>query len=629
MESLIGCTLGGRYRILERVGGGGMGHVYKARCQLLDRTVAVKVLNPALAEDQEFLRRFRREARAAASLSHPNVVSVYDVGQQGDIHYLVMEFLEGEDLKRYIKRGRPSVREALMIARQIAQALAHAHQQGLIHRDIKPHNILLTAYGTVKVTDFGIARAAVPGATLTYEGTIIGSVHYISPEQARGEPAGPRSDLYSLGVVLYEMLTGKVPFHGTTALGVAMQHLRARPRAPRELDPSIPAAVNALVLKALEKDPDRRFQTAEEMVRAIDACLEQLSRQEAEATTGYNTKDRAKPRPPREEVETVPKTRKRRRKARAARILVVLLVLALLGAGGWYGWQRFMDWYAVPTVLVPDVVGQSVVQAERTLWEVGLRGTVVAERSDPDIPAGQIIAQDPAAGETVRRGRLVRLVVSTGPQFVEEGVPDVVGMTWRDAALALDAVGLKVGEIARQYHEEIGLDRVIAQNPKAGTRVVEGTAVDLVLSLGPPPPLVTVPRLEGATLEQAKVVLEQAGLLVGQLQERESWQPAGTVIAQDPEAGTRVPQGSTVNLVLSKGPPSGTKRTTLRIEVPSTSRVPVTVRVVLVDISGPRVVYNAKHHPGEIIELPVAWAGQEAQAKIYFNGQLAIEKVLR
>ncbi len=617
-----------------------MSLVYKARDMLLDRTVAVKVLRAAYASDEDVIRRLRREAQAAASLSHPNIVGMYDVGQEGDAHYLVMEYIAGQTLKQKIQRlGSLPVQDALVISEQICEALEHAHAHGVIHRDIKPHNIMLTQGGKVKVADFGIARAAA-SSTLTHSGTIIGSVHYFSPEQARGAFAGEKSDIYSLGVVMYEMLTGKVPFEGDSPITIALKHVQEEVVAPRRLKPDIPAEVERVVMTALAKEQSRRYQSAAEMLADIRKVSGKSDLTEVDSALKNEYKEGSN-RPVRNSKsvraarqEKKPRTdsaaRNDRRDARSGRrkrrfpwfILLVLLMAAL----AWGGLSLLRGWLEVPTVAVPDVTGKSLSEANRMLQEAGLVGAVVAEKYDESVASSHIISQQPEPGEMVRAGRTINLTVSMGQEFTV--VPELADLSVREAMLQLSAEGLELGSVRTRNHPTVPADTIISQNPRAGTRVAKGTQVDVEVSAGAETLTVVVPNLVGDTQGGAVGKLESLKLEAGAISRRVSNIPEGIVLDQDPTPGTELKEGSTVDLVVSAGPTQQTRRSSLSFLVPS-HQPSSWIRITVTDSSGTNKVYEQRHSAGTTLELEIEWMGTEAKAMIYVDNVPYREEVLR
>jgi len=624
---VIGKVLGGRYEIVRRIASGGMATLYKANCTYLLRPVAVKVLKEELARDSEFLARFRREARAAARLSHPNVVGIYDVGQHQGIHYIVMEYVEGRTLKEVIAQDAPlPVSEAVAVGRAMLDALSAAHAQGIVHRDIKPQNILLDKFSRVKVADFGIARAP-DAATLVSSDKIMGSAHYMSPEQAKGRFTDARSDLYSAGVVLYEMLTGHVPFDGDSTVEVALRHMREEPVSPRRRNPDISPALAAIVMRALSKDPGARYSSAEAMKadlerfasgetpRALLAQHGQTAAVETSAVnsaleTGGGVRDSTSW-PLGEERAMAEATRPRR--AALAWLLVLLVSLGSTAYAGYLVW----DWFTVPPVEVPLVEGERIEAAQSILQEHGLNAEIVGSQHHDEIPANYVISQNPHPGETTRRGRAVELTISQGPEWVQNGVPYVVGLHKAQAEIALENVGLQA-QISWQYSDEVPEECVIEQVPVANTRVQKGTTVYLEVSQGPEPTPFALPGVVGSKVDQALERLTSLGLETRILYENADY-PVGTVADQDPQAGTEVKPGDTVTLVVSRGGNAQASTAVLTIKVPAEPDAQQ-IRVEIIDQKSQRVIYENQHHGGDEFELEVFYYGG-AIVRVYSDGQ--------
>lgn len=551
-----------RYELEELIGGGGMADVYKAKDCLLNRPVAVKILHEEFKQDKEFIDKFQREAQAAARLSHPNIVNIYDVGVADGDHYIVMEYVPGRTLKDRIRQeGHLSVSESLRVAREIAEALAHAHANNLVHCDIKPHNILMMADGHAKVADFGIARA-VTESTMTYSGNVIGSVHYFSPEQAKGTMITPKSDVYSLGVVLYEMLTGKLPFTGDNPVSIAVKHLQEEPVPVRQLDPAIPPVVEAIVSKAMSKDPAMRptsaelvqdISQAERMLMAGSQPMPQMApmAQDPDATQVLpRVQPTQQPIPPRRAPqdegydEDEPEKEKSIFKSKKfiAGLLVVLLAGFFVGAFMSYG-----KFWSTAEVTVPDVTGKQMTLARQILEDKKLRVNV-AETYNADVPAGQVVSQNPTAGSKVKEQRLVTIYVSKGGEEIE--MPDLTGLSKSDVEAQLKKMGLKLGSVYEKYsNEEAGT--VIKQDPKAGTKISRGQTVDITVSKGKQSHKVSVPDVTGVSLDAAKAALQSRGLKVGSVSKQESRQAAGTVVSQSPASG-EVEEGSSISLVIAE-----------------------------------------------------------------------------
>ena len=556
-------VLDGRYALEVLVGSGGMADVYRAKDQLLERTVAVKILHQQYENDKEFIERFQREAKAAARITHPNIVNVYDVGIAEGRHYIVMEYVPGRTLKERIKEEGPvPAAEALHIARQIAGALAQAHINNLVHCDIKPHNILVMPDGNVKVADFGIARA-VTESTMTYNDNIMGSVHYFSPEQARGTIITPKSDVYSLGVVLYEMLTGRIPFDGNTAVSIARKHLEEEPQPLRSLVPNIPPVVEALVTRMMAKDPALRPDSrllVQDITRA-----EQMMRGDTSAMPVFDP-DATRVLSPVEaqeigaiaEAEEEAAAAEEKSFFRTKKFKFGLVFILLLGffTGFFLSFGKF--WSSVE-ITVPDVTGKQLTLARQILEDQHLRVTV-AETFDASVPVGVVVSQTPEAGSTVKEERTITIYVSKGGEEME--MPNLRGLKQSEAIDRLQQMGLRLGSAYETFSDE-DTGTVISQDPRSGTRISKGQSVDITVSKGQKIKKVSVPNVKGVPSDRAHTMIEGSGLKVGSVSEEASTQAAGTVVSQSPAAGVEADSGSAVSLVISSGgKSSGTKEDT-------------------------------------------------------------------
>jgi serine/threonine-protein kinase len=540
-------TYGGRYAILERVGQGGMAEVYRARDELLGRDVAVKVLSERFSRDRSFVERFRREAQAAANLNHPNIVSLFDYGADEDTYFIVMEFIDGSSLSDIVRReGALMPERAAEIASDVARALDRAHAQGLVHRDIKSGNIMITRTGQTKVTDFGIARAVGRDGeqTMTQTGMVIGTAAYLSPEQAQGNPVDGRSDVYSLGVVLFEMLTGSTPFSGDTALSIAYKHVREDPPRPSELNRDVSPQLDAVTLKALAKNPDNRYSSAAEMSEDLQRFMHGQKVQatpilaDQTAVMGRGTGTQVLP------PTDIPSAEEPSPRRAGWYVVIVLLALGLVGL---LVWLLADNLFGGAEVRVPDVVGMTEREARDELDARELQTRVEDRRSRR--PVGEVIAQAPEADAVAREGDTVTITVSTGPRQVP--VPDLEGQTEEEALATLEEEGLRLGEVTEETSDQFEEGLVISQSPAAGQEVDARSRVDIVVSSGPES--VIVPPVVGLSEDDARDALDAAGLGVDVIREP-SDDPAGEVIAQDPTAGTEAGEGDTVTITVSEGP---------------------------------------------------------------------------
>ena len=567
MNNMIGKMLDNRYELLEVIGSGGMAVVYKAKCHRLNRLVAVKVLKSDLAEDADFRRRFRDESQAVAMLSHPNIVSVYDVSR-GETEYIVMELIDGITLKQYMeKRGQLNWREALHFITQIMKALSHAHSRGIIHRDIKPQNIMVLRDGSVKVADFGIACLANSANTLTQEA--LGSVHYMSPEQARGDRTDARSDIYSAGVVLYEMLTGRLPFEGDNAVSVAIQHLSSVPLSPREINPDVPEALELICMKAMASDLEKRYASADEMLADLeefrknpevdlDFTIEDLHRETVDEPTQYipavHTVSKAqKAQEAGDEEEEEPPRRMSTRKLLTiiGAVVAAIALIVLL----WHAiFSDLLGGEQTPTEFeVPDLFGMTIDEANEDERVKGIFEIEQIGQRASKYEAGTIIEQSPESGKTVKGNRTISVFVSSGAKT--EKMPNLVNKEYRDATLQLTNLDLDlvINDPVEEY-SNITKGYIIRTIPEYGETLQEGDSVTLVVSKGEQPKPVTVLSFIGIDIEIVRQQVTQSGLVVGEVTQRASDEPYGTVIEQSISAETQVDTDTTINFVISEGP---------------------------------------------------------------------------
>ena len=581
---MIQRILARRYELQELIGGGGMADVYKAQDKLLDRAVAVKILHQQYANDAEFVEKFRREATAAAKLAHPNIVNIYDVGEDGGSQYIVMEYVSGPTLKEVIQqKGCLEPIEAVRIAKEIASALESAHRNNLVHCDIKPHNILVMPDGHIKVTDFGIARA-VSASTMTYSGSVMGSVHYFSPEQAKGTVITTKSDVYSLGVVLYEMLTGQLPFNGETSVSIALKHLQEEPVPIRQLNPSIPPVLEAIVQKAMSKDPADRPNSTElyaDLNQAKAMLADRGTSQEAVSNDPFATRmipritpemmaeqrserPANKPIGSREDYQPQYQPQEEKSIFKSKSFIAVLVGILLMGffVGSFLSFGKF---WSSAEINVPDVVGKSSVVAQQILEDKNLRVKIV-EANDDSVPAGQVVSQYPEAGAKVKEQRLVTITVSKGAQ--ELTMPDLKSMSRSNAEEKLKKMGLKLGAVFEENAKEPA-GTVINQDPRSGSKITKGQTVDITVSLGEKKKEITVQNYTGLSVDSAKSNLEANGLSLGGISEEASTRPKGTVIGQSPSAGSTTTEGGSVSLIISSGSSGGPKSDNNQAPTPS------------------------------------------------------------
>lgn len=633
--------LDNRYRILSKIGVGGMADVYKGEDTLLGRPVAIKILHANFASDDEFVSRFKREAQAAGKLNHPNIVNMYDVGYDQDMHYIIMEYVDGETLKEYITRHhRLSIDEAVKITISIGEGLEHAHAMGIVHCDIKPHNVIITNTGRVKVTDFGIARAMNSTNTVMYTNSIMGSAHYLSPEQASGKSVDGNTDIYSLGVVLYEMLTGKVPFEGDTPIAVALKHVREKVIPPTRYNPSIPPLLESVVLKALAKNPADRFESISEMVGDLrlsqgftmgktqrhepyDFATQMIPAVDPDTLDDFSDID-----------DTTPKeVQKKSMLSKIASIpqkyivlsAAVIFLIAFLGAFLSYG-----NFWSNTTVDVPNVVGKQVSVAKNILEDKHLRVST-SEVTNTDVPAGQVISQSPGSGEKVKEQRTIHLVVSKGVGDIT--VPDLSGMTVEQARQRLKDLGLVVGKITQGSIEGKPDNTIVAQSPSGDSKVSKGTTVDLVVNK-PQTKKVKMPDVVGMTLKDARQVLGSNNIGVNQISG--SVDEKAIVTEQSVKAGEEVNEGSSLNLATelkdskkkedSKQSSSNRTKGTVDVTVPSGSKNQE-LKIVVKDDEGSTVIYDDTNKPGDRIVKNVSGVGN-VRIEVYLNGALVQDTTL-
>ena len=648
MDQYIGKMLDNRYEILERIGTGGMAIVYKAKCHRLNRLVAIKILKSDLAQNEEFRRRFNAESQAVAQLSHPNIVSVYDVSRGGDMEYIVMELIDGITLKQYMeKRGQLNWRESLHFITQIMRGLSHAHSRGIIHRDIKPQNIMVLRDGSVKVADFGIACLADSAQTLTQEA--LGSVHYISPEQARGDRPDARSDIYSSGVVLYEMLTGRLPFEGESAVSVAIQHLSSIPLAPREINPDIPEQLELICMKAMAPDLEHRYQSADAMIADLETFrknpevemkfdLSDLRPEENDeptrtirtmpshtVTIPVHQPERNYPRRERDEDEEPRRTGSGKRGVLvsavtvAAVAVVIVLFKTILGSFA----PAVVDQYQVP-----DLYNMTIEEAEddpriEGVFEIQKAGSEFST----DVPEGHILRQDPKKGETRKGSQLVIQVwVSAGEETGE--VPDLENKSEQDARILLEKLNkeynleltVEAPEELKQFSEEITEGYVIKTEPAQGEILKKGDTVKLILSKGPDIKPVTVLPFVGMSIDSVLSQLESYKLTcdAADVEVVDSDKPGGTIVWQSPASGETVPEWTTIKFRVSAGLASSALPIT--VDIPQNGKDIVKVEIYVGDEPNPQ--YSETVYEADGAVSTTLYGTGLKMVKVYFDGVL-------
>ena len=674
MENMVGKVLGGRYELLEEIGMGGMAVVYKAKCRLLNRIVAIKILRTDLEGNDEFLKRFNIEAQSAASLTHPNIVSVYDVGAEGQLHYIVMEYVEGITLKDFIRDNAPlGWKRSVKIAMEIGKALEEAHKKHIVHRDIKPQNIIVTKMGAIKVTDFGIARAAT-ASTISVDNDVLGSVHYISPEQARGGYVDEKSDIYSLGVVLYEMLTGHVPFDAETPVAIAMKHIEEAPASPIENQPDIPQSVADITIKAMAKDTRARYQSVTEFMTDLVTVLVDPTGViivEPPAPIDVGATRKMEPvKAEKQEAEVVMTNKKGKKKeldkedkrAVVAAIITSLLIVGLLSL---FAAKLIFPEFSILSMLgfgqsseieVPDLLTLTPEQAEKKLQGSNFTLKVKEDTEDSDQPEGTIMAQYPKGGRKVKGKHEIEVTLSNGKGAPAAGKEFVLesykSEDYRQAQIELERLGLDV-IIEWEKDSTVADGYIIRQSPADGTKVKKGDKVTLVVSQMANSENVIVPTLIGMTQSQAKRELEKYNLTLGAVLHEPSSKPEGQVIGQSIEGGDSVGVKTAVKITLSSGPedeepsnPSGSgsqsgkpddtatstpsggntqqKEQTLSISLPQ-DKESVSVRIT----SGGTTVYEGTHNPQQTPEISRTVRGSgKVTYDVYLDGQKVGSKTI-
>jgi serine/threonine-protein kinase len=546
--SVIESSVDGRYQVIARVASGGMGEVYRAQDAVLGRDVALKVLHPQFANDRGFVDRFRREARAAAVLNHPNIVGVYDWGLTNGTYFMVMEFVRGHNLRSLLlHQQRLEPAQVVEVTLPVLAALDHAHGHGIVHRDVKPENILIADDGTVKVADFGLARAFADSHVSQAEGTVTGTVQYLAPEQVEGQPADPRTDLYALGVVMFELLTGLPPYSGETSVAIAYQHLSSRVPAPSTVIPTLEPALDGPVLHATERDRNQRPASALALGQEVARARGELPPAPRVAEVAAQIPPSESTPPDRATTVTIPRAEPpgARRRRRFAWTLGLVMALALLAGGAWAAWTYLVPHYTH----VPRLAGLTVAQAETRLREADLTPRTGRGEFSSTVPAGVVLRTQPPLGTRIRTGKTVTLIPSLGPELI--AVPDVVGDSRGDAQRKLQAAGFKV-DIDRIFDDTVPEGEVIDQVPNKGVKLEKGSVVTITVSRGPE--LVLVPDVSGQKADEAAGTLQSLGFQTTTAEDFSTEFKKGEVIRTEPPAGEQVRKGTTITLVVSQGP---------------------------------------------------------------------------
>ena len=641
---MIGHILDNRYKILEEVGTGGMAVVYKAQDILLDRIVAVKILLAKYGDDHDFVVRFRQEAQAAAKLSHPNIVNIYDVGYDENVHYIVMEYVRGETLKEYIeKHGHLPINTSIQITFDIGEALENAHKNGIVHCDIKPHNILVTETGRIKVADFGIARAINSSATNKDDHAVLGSVHYFSPEQASGGPVDERTDIYSLGVVMYEMMTGVVPFEGETAISVALQHVQDDIPLPTKYNRRIPRLVEQCILKAMAKNPDDRFQSIAEM-------MSELRLSQGFVNTNKGAMPIIKNNFATQKIPPLKSPEEEQKKNIFSRMLdsisshskksIIIGMLGVFVVAFMWAFFSFGNFWSTQDITVPDVTGKQVEIAKEILSKEHLNVSVNEIESD-EVPVGEVITQTPSGGAVVKENRTIYLTVSKGNQGSEVLMPDLRDLTLDEAKKKLSEIGLTLGSVHYAESEKYENGKIISQSPASPRKVAKGSSVDVIIcrkaeKKNDAKNGQDAPTVSGMTLDTAMKTLENAGYIVGNVTNLDASKDnaLAKVVKQSPRSGNvvdltveygaaaAVPDGSANNQEPAGTPHYGT----VNISVPSGASSQH-VQIVVTDDNGTRVVYDKNQSGGDSITKNISGVGK-TRVKVYINNSLVQDQYI-
>ena len=623
---MIGKVLGDRYEIIEEVGVGGMAKVYKALDTVLNRYVAVKVLKNEYMEDQDFLRKFAMEAQSAASLTHANIVSVFDVGSSyvdgRKYNYIVMEYVDGKTLKDIIdeKQILP-IEDIVNYGVQIASALECAHKNGIIHRDIKPHNMLIDKSNNLKATDFGIARIS-SSATLTYTSTVLGTVHYISPEQAKGKFIDEKSDIYSLGVVLYQMATGEVPFDAPNAVGIALKHIQDPLVPPINLRHDLPQGLNDIIVKAMAKDPNDRFKSATELKEMLRNYQNYSSDLYQKTTKNPIIKENDEQPEVKEAVYKTPKqssTKDNKNKSKKFMCILLPIVLAALVFIAIIFGKKYINKNKQDLVLVPALTGLTETEALNKAKANNLIAVVSEYKTESNVEPGKVLEQDPESSTEVKKGTIIKLVVSKGEEQVS--VPNLSNMTIENAKIQLNKLGLEIGEITKENSDNFEAGKIMQQHPDSGTSINKDSKVDVVISLGKKEELVEMVDLIGADISQASNKLKSIGLNIGNIEKKFSNSyDTNQVIWQQYDAGKKLKKDSSIDVIISKGKKEPEMIDKIfRISKPVEKGI---YTVTIKDETENNIIYEENHNASEgDIRIKVK-VKPNNDIKVYINGEL-------
>lgn len=619
---MIGRVLGNRYEIIEQIGSGGMALVYKAKCRLLDRFVAIKILKDEFIDDEEFIRKFKRESQAAASLSHPNIVNIYDVGVEDDgvkkIHYIVMEYINGKNLKEILKeKGAYSLEDTINYSLQIAEALQNAHKNLIVHRDIKPQNIMVTSDKRIKVTDFGIARA-VTSSTVTTSSNVLGSVHYFSPEQARGGYTDEKSDIYSLGIVMYEMITGKLPYDGDSAISVALKHVQDDIVPPRQLDNSIPIGLELVILKCVQKRQANRYNNIGDLIKDLKS-INILDIIQSPIVESLDSNTRIIPIIKDESVIDIKKDNKsnknknkqKKKSSGGMMIFLGILLAFLLVTSITLGMARLQGFLKTDEIIVPSIIGKDQAIAKAEIEKLGLKFEVLGKVKDPKFEKDQIVTQSEPENSKVKKGYPIKVTISEGVDLVR--VPSIVNTELKEAEELIKSAGLSVGQPSYEFSETIAANLIIRQKPEAFENVEPGTKVEFVISQGTEVKTVIMIKVVGKDINVAKAELTALGLTVDMVKYEPNDKIAKDIVTfQEYDKGNELETGTSVDLYVSEGPKEEPDEEEPPVEVeteitflvtPSQEKPTTEIKIIRIQDGVTDIVYKKKHNAddGEVL----------------------------